>query len=343
MAIPKTRHDIVRIVEICRRFRCPITMRGGGTSQAGQAIGEGLQVDISKYYNRVLEVNAEERWARVEPGIVLDELNAQLAPLAAALRARYLHRQPRHHWRHDGEQLRRRAQRDLRQDHRSCAGADRGPLRWKRRRVPGNPACRGSQRATRLRPRCTPLCCGSPSEHASEIERRYPKVLRRVGGYNLDEFTDPPKPVNLSKLMVGSEGTLGVVLEAKLKLVPLPKAKAVMVISFADLLESLAAAPVILKHNPSAIEVMDKSILDYTRQNENLNNIRNEFIEGDPASILCVEFYGDRAEDLPPRLEALEADLRAQRSGPALSHRNHPARRPTSGACAKPLWGSPWP
>ena len=88
VAIPKTRHDIIRIVEICRRFRCPITMRGGGTSQAGQAIGEGLQVDTSKYYNRVLEVNAEERWARVEPGIVLDELNAQLAPLAAALRAR---------------------------------------------------------------------------------------------------------------------------------------------------------------------------------------------------------------------------------------------------------------
>jgi FAD/FMN-containing dehydrogenase len=80
-AIPKTRHDIIRIVEICVRFGCPITMRGGGTSQAGQAIGEGLQVDISKYYNRLLEVNAEERWARVEPGIVLDELNAQLAPL----------------------------------------------------------------------------------------------------------------------------------------------------------------------------------------------------------------------------------------------------------------------
>ena len=61
VAIPKTRHDIISIVEICRRFRCPITMRGGGTSQGGQAIGEGLQVDISKYYNRVLEVNPEER------------------------------------------------------------------------------------------------------------------------------------------------------------------------------------------------------------------------------------------------------------------------------------------
>ena len=81
VVVPKSREDILGALEICRRFRCPITMRGGGTSQAGQAIGAGLQIDISKYYNRVLEVNAEERWARVEPGIVLDELNAQLQPL----------------------------------------------------------------------------------------------------------------------------------------------------------------------------------------------------------------------------------------------------------------------
>src|SRR5436190_566812 len=81
VVIVKTREDIVRAIEICRRHRCPITMRGGGTSQAGQAIGQGIQIDTSKYYNGLLEVNAEERWARVEPGIVLDELNAQLAKL----------------------------------------------------------------------------------------------------------------------------------------------------------------------------------------------------------------------------------------------------------------------
>src|SRR6476469_412353 len=81
VVIPKSRADILAALEICRRFQCPITMRGGGTSQAGQSIGTGVQIDISKYYNRVLEVNAEQRWARVEPGIVLDELNAHLLPL----------------------------------------------------------------------------------------------------------------------------------------------------------------------------------------------------------------------------------------------------------------------
>src|SRR6185437_8078135 len=78
VVIAKNRHDVIRTVEICHSFRCPLTLRGGGTSQAGQAIGEGIQLDTSKYFNRVLEISADERWARVEPGIVLDELNAQL-------------------------------------------------------------------------------------------------------------------------------------------------------------------------------------------------------------------------------------------------------------------------
>src|SRR5215467_11077191 len=81
VVLAKTREDILKTLEICRRHRCPLTLRGGGTSQGGQAIGDGLQIDTSKYYHRVLEVNAEERWVRVEPGVVLDELNAQLAPL----------------------------------------------------------------------------------------------------------------------------------------------------------------------------------------------------------------------------------------------------------------------
>jgi FAD/FMN-containing dehydrogenase len=115
-----------------------------------------------------------------------------------------------------------------------------------------------------------------------------------VGGYNLDEFT-PGRPFNLARMMVGSEGTLGVVLSAKLNLVPLPRAKAVMAIQFAHLLESLAATPLILRHGPSAVEVMDKSILDYTRSSAALEAVRRSFIEGDPGSLLCVEFYGDRA------------------------------------------------
>ncbi len=166
-----------------------------------------------------------------------------------------------------------------------------------------------------LEARCYSAVLGLAVEHAAEIDKRYPKILRRVGGYNLDEFVDVTKAVNMAKMMVGSEGTLGIVLEAKLRLVALPKAKAVMVILFDDLLESLTAAPYILAHRPSAIEVMDKAILDNTRQNAALAKIREGFVKGDPESMLCVEFYADRKEDLPARLAALEADLRARSFG----------------------------
>ncbi len=315
VVIPKNREDVIRIVQICGRMRCPLTMRGGGTSQAGQAIGEGLQVDISKYFNRVLEVNAEERWARVEPGVVLDELNAQLAPLglrfapdiSTASRATIGGMMANNSAGARSVLYGKTIDHVLEQ---TVVLADGSIAEF--REMPRDDVPQGD---ANLEARCYQTVLRLAAEHADEIDRRYPKVLRRVGGYNLNEFVDPAKPVNLAKMLVGSEGTLGVVLEAKLRLVPLPKAKAVMVIEFADLLEALSAAPVIVSHGPSAVEVMDKSILDNTRQNANLDRIRASFIEGDPAATLCVEFYGDKKEDLPPRLAALEQDLRERKLG----------------------------
>jgi len=314
VAIPKSREDVIRIVQICQRLRCPLTMRGGGTSQAGQAIGEGLQVDTSKYFNRVLEVNAEERWARVEPGVVLDELNAELAPLglrfapdiSTASRATIGGMMANNSAGARSVLYGKTIDHVLEQ---TVVLADGSIVEF--REIPRDQVPRGDS----MEARCYQTVLRLAAEHATEIDRRYPKVLRRVGGYNLNEFVDAAAPVNLAKMMVGSEGTLGVVLEAKLRLVQLPKAKAVMVIEFADLLEALSAAPVIVRHGPSAVEVMDKSILDNTRQNANLDRIRKSFIEGDPAATLCVEFYGDKTEDLPPRLAALEEDLRARKLG----------------------------
>src|SRR5690242_7565656 len=313
LVVARGRQDILRALGICRRFRCPVTLRGGGTSQAGQAIGDGIQIDTSKYYNRLLEVNAEERWARVEPGVVLDELNAQLAPLglrfapdiSTASRATVGGMMANNSAGARSVLYGKTIDHVLEQTVVLADGSIAEFREIARDRVPTGDTLEARGYETVLR-----LAC----QHAQEIDRRYPKVLRRVGGYNLNEFVDSPT-VNLAKMLVGSEGTLGVVLEAKLRLVPLPKAKAVMVIEFADLLQALAAAPVIVQHKPSAVEVMDKSILDNTRQNENLDRIRKSFIEGDPAATLCVEFYGDKKEDLPPRLAALEEDLRARKLG----------------------------
>jgi FAD/FMN-containing dehydrogenase/Fe-S oxidoreductase len=312
VVIPKTREDIIRAVDIARRCRCPVTMRGGGTSQAGQAIGEGLQIDTSKYYNQILELNVAGRWVRVEPGVVLDELNAFLKPHAlrfapdistasratiggmmannsAGARSLMYGKTIDHVLEQtvlfaDGSVAHLRDLTPAELD-RSCSG----------RSIPAE-AYRTVRRLA--------------SELASEIDRRYPKILRRVGGYNLDEFVHADRPFNLSRMMVGSEGTLGVVLDAKLSLVPLPKAKAVLVIEFAGLLEALAATPSILNHRPSAVEVMDKFILDHAAENPSLDHQRRLFMSGDAGALLCVEFYADRDEDLPPRLQALESDLR---------------------------------
>ena len=311
VALPKSREDLVRIVNACRRHRCPITMRGGGTSQAGQAIGAGLIVDTSKHFNRILEVNAAERWARIEPGIVLDDLNAALAPhrlrfapdISSASRATV------------GGMIAN-----------NSAGARSvvygktidhvidlhvlladGSIAWFRP-VAGSELEQLSS-GTMLEAACYREVRRLAREHAAEIERRYPKVLRRVGGYNLDEFVDPNKPVNLSRLVVGSEGTLGIVVEAKIRLVPLPTAKAVLAIQFDDLLDALGATPLILRHTPSAMEVMDAFILSHTRTNADLHRRRQTFVEGEPAALVCVEFYGESREDLVPRLAALESDV----------------------------------
>jgi FAD/FMN-containing dehydrogenase/Fe-S oxidoreductase len=334
VVVALSKDDIRRAVAVARKHGCPITMRGGGTSQAGQAIGEGLQIDVSKYCSRVLEVNPEERWARVEPGIVLDELNAKLkehglrfAPdISTASRATIGgmiannssgarsvlygktidHVLELHVLFADGSEAWLRpiegAELEAESARQDLAGAAYRAVR-------------------RLGP-----------ELAEEIDRRYPKVLRRVQGYNLDDFTDPAKPVNLARLIVGSEGTLGVVLEAKLKLVPLPRHKSVVVIEFNELLEALGATPAILEHKPSAVEVMDKFILDHTRQNPALDRQKKTFVTGDPGAILCVEFYADRAEELPPRMQALEADLRARGVGDAFFHA-------TEAAAQARVWG----
>lgn len=314
VVIPRNREDILRTLEVCSRLKCPITMRGGGTSQAGQAIGAGVQIDTSKFFNRIVETNAEERWVRVEPGVVLDELNAHLQPsglrfapdISTASRATI------------GGMIANNSSgaRSVLYgktiDHvleLTVALSDGSVVEF--REIPRNDIPQGNT----LEAACYRTALDLAQLHAVEIGQRYPKILRRVCGYNLDEFIDSSKPVNLARIMVGSEGTLGIVLEAKLRLVPLPKAKAVLVIMFADLLEALEAVPAILRHSPSAVEVMDKSILDRAKGNPTLDSIRSKYVVGDPEATLCVEFYADDKTQLLPRLAALEQDLRFRKLG----------------------------
>jgi FAD/FMN-containing dehydrogenase/Fe-S oxidoreductase len=311
VVIPRSAEAVVRAVEIAARHGVPITPRGGGTSQAGQSIGAGIVLDTSKHLNQVFEINPEERWARVQPGVVLDELNAMLAPhrlrfapdVSSASRATIggmmannssgarsvLYGKTIDHVREQRVVLSDGAIAHFRPvDRRHLAELGAGDSI--------------EARAYRAIP-------ALGQQHATEIERRFPKVLRRVGGYNLDAFVDGSRPVDLTRIMVGSEGTLGFIVEATIGLVPLPAVKSVMTIEFDHLLDALGATPAILKHGPSAVEVMDDFILSHAKSHPRLEVQRQAMISADGSALLCVEFYGDRIDELVFRMEALERDL----------------------------------
>ncbi len=310
VVIPRSREDVIQVVKIASEYGVSITARGGGTSQAGQAVGEGLQLDCSKYLNRIIDLDVERREVSVEPGIVLDELNRSLEGHGLQLPL------------------------DLSTSSRATVGgaiannsagtrsvvygktidyvleltvvlADGSVVQMKPRDVVSlNSKC--SQ--TNLEGQCYRVVRHLAGEHAEEIERRYPKIMRRVGGYNLDDFTSPSQPFNLARMMVGSEGTLGMVVEAKLRLVEVPGARVLCVVQFEELLDALSATPLILEHDPSAVELLDRFILDTTRGKIAYEPLR-DFIQGDPGGVLLVEFHGDDTNDLVGRIEQLELDL----------------------------------
>jgi FAD/FMN-containing dehydrogenase/Fe-S oxidoreductase len=313
VVIPRTAADVVRTVEVAIRHGVPLTPRGGGTSQAGQAIGAGLVLDTSKYLNRILAIDPGARTARVQPGVVLDELNAALKPhdlrfapdVSSASRATV------------GGMIANNSSgarsvvygktidhvRELEAVLSDGAVTHLRPLPVRELET----ARQGDSVAARAY-RTIPALAQA---HAAEIERRFPKVLRRVGGYNLDAFVDPTAPVDLSRLIVGSEGTLALVTEAAIGLVPLPRARALLTAEFDHLLDALGATPLILRHGPAAVEVMDDFILSHTRENPTLEAMRRSIVEREGSALLCIEFYGEHAEELPPRLDALARDLGA--------------------------------
>ena len=214
----------------------PLTARGGGTSQAGQSIGPGVILDCSKYFNRVLEINPAERWARVEPGCVLDDLNRAVRPhnlqfapdistsSRATIGGMVANNSSGTRSVYYGKTI----------DHVAALKvvlADGTVVAARAARAPTSSRPAAASRT--WKGRCYRITRQLAAEHADEIERRFPKILRRVGGYNLDAFV-PGRPAiggddrfNLAHLLVGSEGTLAVTLEATLRLVEIPRAKVV--------------------------------------------------------------------------------------------------------------------
>jgi FAD/FMN-containing dehydrogenase/Fe-S oxidoreductase len=327
VVIPKHKHDVAATVKLAAKHGLPLLPRGGGTSLSGQTVGHAIHLDFSKFMNQILEFNGEEGWVRVQPGVVQDELNAYLRPkgfllgpdTASSSRATLggmmgnnsagarsiLYGKTIDHVLEmtvvlsDGEE------------------AVFGPL--------DSNQLAGRTQGERLENRLYREIRALAEQHRNEILERYPKLMRRVSGYNLDEFVKD-QPFHLGRLVVGSEGTLAVVTEAKVKIMPRPKVTALGVVHFSSLVAAVEASQAILAFRPAAMELMDKMILDLGRDSLACAHLM-DFVQGDPGALMIVEFYGDSRAELESRLDAMEAQLRRQRMGYAVTRALEPEQQ----------------
>lgn len=303
VVIPRNTEEVLATHQIAARYGVPLLPRGGGSSLAGQTVGAALVLDFSKYLRRVTAINAEARTVRVQAGMALNDLNKQLAPLglmygpdpASASRATVggvignnstgahsiLYGMTSDHVRAlevvlaDGSLVMLNGDTDY-SKHEGQIGI----------------AYRTVQALL--------------TTHAAAIKSRYPQTWRTCAGYALNRL-DPAHP-NLANLLVGSEGTLATTLEAELGLVPRPKLTQLAIVHFTSLRASLEATPTILETSPSSVELIDKLMLDRTRETPEFAK-RLTFVNGDPAVVLIVEYYGETEADLVKQINHLKDHL----------------------------------
>ncbi len=315
VVLPQDESDVKKAVAWANKNGITILPRGGGTSLAGQTVGESIVLDFSKYMNQTLEVNTEEKWVRVQPGKVRDVLNDELAPLglhfpvdpATSSRANVGGMVGNNSSGTKSIIYGKTVDHILEAKVLLADGTilNLGPLSQEKY----EDKCNQSDREGEIYREFKALI----EDNKERIQQKFPKVMRRVGGYNLDEFIHTDT-WNLAKLITGSEGTLATTLELKLNLEPLPTFKSVCVVHFADLLDAIGAVTPILKYSPSAVEILDKIVVNLSR--ENLITKRHcHFITGNPEAILIVEFYGETLDDVMDRPTAMIKDLQEQGLG----------------------------
>lgn len=322
---PASSDDIKKILAFARNTGGSVIPRGAGTSLAGQVVGPGIVMDVSKYLNHILEFNSEERWIRVEPGVVLGDMNKYLAPhklqfgpeTSTANRCcmggmlgnnscglhSLVHGSVRDHIIEieailsDGSEV---TFRELTTDEfrKKCEGDPQLP-------------------ETRIYRHLNEILSDKGNAALIRKEFPHPDLKRRNNGYALDilletdPFTGNGRKVNVCKMLAGSEGTLAFTVSMKLNLVPVPDLKTGLVCAhFSSLQDAVRANIIALKHNPAAIELIDDYILNCTKDNIEQNKNRF-FVQGDPKAILFIEILRDTEEEIRATAEAIEKDLRA--------------------------------
>jgi FAD/FMN-containing dehydrogenase/Fe-S oxidoreductase len=306
--VPRSAHDVGAAIGIARDLHVPVLARGAGTSQCGQTTGAALVVDNSKYFCNVLELNVAARTATVEPGVVLDHLNERLKPHGL--------------WFPVDVSTGAQATLGGMAGNNSCgsrsiaygnmvhnvlamqAWLSDGEL------VEFGPVARSGPRAGGIAEFVGALA----RNNRSEIEAHWPKVLRRVAGYNLDIFHNQSErpytddgSVNLAHLLIGAEGTLAYTKNITLRLSPLPRFRVLGIVNFPTFRAAMSAPQHIVNLSPSAVELVDRIMIDLSLANPAFRPTVEAALIGSPAAILLVEFTGDDDQSVRARLKDLVA------------------------------------
>ena len=319
VVLPRDAADVQAVIETCNRHGVAVLPRGGGTGLSGQTVNHAVVIDFSKYMHDVLEINPEEQWVRTQPGITLDELNRQLQPHGLMFTP--------------DPSTSSRANVGGAMGNNSCGSHSiiygktvDHVLEMDVTLSDGFQAVFGLREGAALESKLA--LSGLEGEiyrgvrdvsarAAAAVEERFPKILRRVGGYNLDRTQDPAS-LDLTQVMVGSEGTLAAVTAAKLNLVPVPKHKVLGVVHFNGLIEAMEATVAILEESPSVVEHTGSMIINQARRSLGFSRSLG-FLQGEPTDILVVEFSGDDPGEVKAQLDGMVEKLGRKKLGFAIT------------------------
>lgn len=315
VAIPSDIDDIKNLIDFARANQTTLIPRAAGTSLAGQVVGNGIIMDISRHFNRILELNVQEKWVRVEPGVIRDDLNSYLKPFglmfgpetSTASRAMIggmignnssgLHSIV---WGDTRNNV--IASNVLLDDKSEVSFTSLDEKSYFKKLLQ-------TDREGDIYRQMNNLL--TDPQNLADIDAGYPKrsITRRNTGYALDILSDRHRPFNMCNLLAGSEGTLAIVTEAKLRLMDLPpKELGLLCVHFSDMVECMRGNVIALNHKPEASELVDKYIMDFTVGHPTYQYNRF-FIEGDPQALLIVEFRGDTLAATEAKAMALKAEL----------------------------------
>jgi FAD/FMN-containing dehydrogenase/Fe-S oxidoreductase len=300
VVLPRNEQDVVRAIQIAVEEGIPVLPRGGGTSQIGQTVGAALVLDTSKYQNRIHSFDPGAATVCVEPGLVLEQLNRFLKPHGLFFPV--------------DVSTGNRATLGGMAGNNSCGArsirygnmvhnvraieavlADGTRARFDESINLADDNSRYRDLADRLR--------RIGAREAEEIARRFPKLLRRVGGYNLDMLTT--RDGNLARLLVGSEGTLAFFSRLHLDLQRIPAHKVLGICHFPSFYQAMDSTQHIVKLDPSAVELVDRTMIDLSREIPMFRATVDGFVKGQPDALLLVEFAGDDRDEQHRRLKQL--------------------------------------